>query len=174
MVKYDTLEIGHMKQWILNLHLSGSRVAKSLYGLITVHAVLVVLSLGDYGVLQILWTIMGTITFISIAEAYSEIVGRHIDKHSPMRTREFMQVWCESRYLFLGSLTIVFFFLLALFDIITKDLAFTLSYLSSAFVLFFYGVYYGIGADEGWVRSLLMGFLNAGLVYIIILLKSLF
>jgi len=163
-----------MKQLILNLNLSGSRVAKSLYGLITVHAVLVVLSLGDYGVVQILWTVIGTITFISVAEAYSFIVGRHIDKHSPMHAREFMQVWCESRYLFLGSLTIVFFFLLALFDIISKESAFSLSYISSAFVLFFYGIYYGLGAGEGWIRSILMGLLNAGVVYIIILLKSFF
>jgi len=150
------------------------RVAKSLYGMITVHAVLVVLSLGDYSALRILSTIAGTIIFISVAEAYSAIVGRHIDKKSPMHSREFMTVWCESRYLFLGSISILFFFALALFGLISRDLAFTLSYISSALTLFGYGLYYGLGAQEGWARSILFGLLNAGVVYMIILLKSLF
>lgn len=163
-----------MREYILSFHLSGVRVAKSLYGMITVHAVLVVLSLGDYSPVRILTTIAGTIVFISIAEAYSIIVGRHIDKKSPMHARELMRVWCESRYLFLGSISILFFFALAVLGFIDRDMAFVLSYISSGITLFGYGLYYGLGAGESWTRSILMGLFNATIVYSIIVLKSIF
>ncbi len=165
--------LDHIREYLLSMHLSGSRIAMSLYGMITVHAVLVVLSLGEPSALQVLSAVVGTIVFVAVADTYSLIVGRHIDKKSPMRPHEFREVWSESRNLLYGASTIVLFFTLATFEVISVPFAFTLSYISSALVLFFYGVYYAVNVGEPWGRAALFGVLNASIVYIIILLKTL-
>jgi hypothetical protein len=160
------------REHLLSVHLSGSRIAMSLYGMITVHAVLVVLSLGDPSAAHVLWAVVGTIVFVAVADTYSLIVGRHIDKKSPMRPQEFAEVWSESGNLLYGASTIVIFFGLATLEVISVSLAFTLSYISSALVLFFYGIYYAIHVGEPWGRAVWAGTLNAGIVYGIILLKG--
>ena len=160
------------REYLLSLHISGSRVAMSIYGMITVHAVLVVLSLGTPSALHVLGAIVGTIVFVAVADTYSLIVGRHIDKKSPMHAWEFAEVWSESRHLLYGASTIVFFFGLAALEVVSSDVAFTLSYLSSALVLFFYGVYYAVNVGEAWGRAVVAGVLNAGIVYGIIMVKA--
>jgi len=159
------------RTYLLSLRISGSRVAMSIYGMITVHAVLVVLSLGNPSALQVLSAIIGTIVFVAVADTYSLIVGRHIDKKSPMHAWEFEEVWSESRHLLYGASTIVFFFGLAALGFISSDVAFTLSYISSGLVLFFYGLYYAIHVGEAWGRAVFVGLLNAGIVYGIIMVK---
>ena len=145
----------------------------SLYGMITVHAVLVVLSLGNPTALQVLGAVIATIVFVAIADTYSLIVGRHIEKRIPIHAREMCEVWSESRNLLYGASTLVLFFGLATLEIISMSFAFTLSYIASALVLFFYGIYYAVHVGETWSKAIAIGLVNAGIVYAIILAKLL-
>lgn len=118
-------------------------------------------------------SIVATLFSISIAEAYTESIGVHIDKQSPIEHEEGHKIFQESLYVFGGSSVPLLAFVAAGVGLWSLHVAFVIAKIASFILLFEYGYLYGRRSGRSRLGALKVGALNILLISLIVGFKEL-
>jgi len=143
-----------------------------MYGIIITTAVLTALEHTQSNAWTIALTIIASLLSISIAEAYTEAIGAHIDKKRELAEEERHHIFRESLYVFGGSTVPMLAFVLSALGLWDLHTAFTIAKVSSILLLFEYGYLYGRQSGRSRLGALKVGAINVLLVTLIIAFKE--
>ncbi|MFN7160620.1 MAG: hypothetical protein ACK4NC_03355 [Candidatus Gracilibacteria bacterium] len=153
--------------------LIGRVISRSMYGIIITMALLAALENSSASAWAVALSIVATLFSISIAEAYTESIGVHIDKKTPIQDHERHKIFKESLYVFGGSSIPLFAFVAAGLGLWTLSTAFMIAKVASFILLFEYGYLYGRRSGRTRLGALKVGALNILLVSLIVAFKEL-
>lgn len=152
--------------------MTGRIISRSMYGIIISMALLLTMEQYTTDPWKIAIGLVTTLLSVSIAEAYTESIGTHIDKQRPLYEEERHHIIQESLYVFSGSTLPVLSFVFAGVGILDLPNAFLIAKTSAVVILFEYGYLYGRRSGRTRLSSLKVGGLNVVLVLLIILFKE--
>lgn len=153
--------------------LIGHVISRSMYGIIITMALLAALEHTEASAWAVALSIVATLFSISIAEAYTESIGAHIDKKSPIEDHERHKILKESLYVFGGSSVPLLAFVAAGIGFWSLSVAFMIAKVASFILLFEYGYLYGRRSGRSRLGALKVGALNIFLVSLIVAFKEL-
>jgi hemolysin III len=150
-----------------------SFVAKAIYGLITVQAVLLEISDHPPEAWNAAITLFGTTLVVALVENYAEIIARTIGAERRLTRTELCDIWEHVRPVLVGAQAPTLVMILAAFGVFTVEQAINVSEVIVFLLLFGFGLRVGQLLHQSRVHQVLSGL---GLVLIsgfLVLLKAL-
>lgn len=147
-------------------------ISRSTYGLIITAALLVAVEHTMTNSWTIVISILTSLLSISIAEAYTEGIGAHIEKKGQLEHEERRSIVKESLYIFGGSTFPVLAFVISGWGLLSLQEAFLMAKIFIVVTLFEYGYVYGRRIGRSRLGSLRVAFLNIVMVLLIVAFKE--
>lgn len=159
-------------RWLRH-HVTERHAGNVVYGSIVVFALVLVLSHEHASAGTAIVSIIGAVFVVAVAEAYAEFLQEMIALHRPLRGKERRQIFAGIAVHGVAALAPIVFFVLAAFDVLELDTAYTVAKWFGVAVLgiYAYGAYRAAGVSVG--RSLLAGGVMTTIGLLLVLLKSL-
>jgi hypothetical protein len=120
-------------------HINGHRVAKTIYGTIIILVVIVVMEDHPPSIGATFATIVFTGLGVALAEWYSDFIGKTIEEHHILNTKERRRIVKDVSAVMTGAWLPMPFVILAWMNVIDLDLALDLAKWTMVGVLLFYG-----------------------------------
>jgi hypothetical protein len=140
---------------VIEAHLGSHQVARVIYGAIVGLALVVALEQHPPSAGFVTGSLLGTAVAVALADVYSEIVGTETRTRRRVRSPELRHAAAEALAVGFGISFPAVFFVLAVFDAIETDTAFTLAKWSGAALIGLYGFLAARLAGTGLVIALL-------------------
>lgn len=152
---------------------SGKHLAKSIYGIIITGTLLITLEGHEDNAWSVAVIIVLGIFAVILAEYYSTLFGKKLDRHSSLTLAERVEVVKDCLFMLVGTVMPVLLFVLAGLGIIKVSLAYELAEIWVTLLLFGYGYLFGRVSEHTHIKSVLYGAANVCLVILIVFVKSL-
>jgi hemolysin III len=151
-----------------------SFVARAVYGLVTVLAVLQAMELHPPPPWVGVVTLLGTTVAVALVEAYAHSIATILTVQHGLSREEVHEIGREVAPVLIGAQAPTIVLLLAAFNLLPMELAIDLAQLVAFVLLFGYGWRVGALLDNRWPRQLLSGLLLIAIGGIIVGIKAAF
>jgi hemolysin III len=148
-------------------------VAKAIYGLITVLAVLLVMEAHPPTAWVAAGTLFGTVLVVALAETYSKTIAEIIAGRKRLDRQEIMEIWHDTRPILLTANLPTLVILLSGAGLYSMETALIIAKTAVYLALFCYGLQVGHLLHASKWRILLSGLFTAGIGALIGLMKFL-
>jgi hypothetical protein len=149
----------------LAAHLRTHNVARIIYGSIIGLALVVALEQHPPSAGAIVATLLGTALAVAVAEIYSDVIGTEVRTRARISRRHLSEVVEDAALVAFGIAFPAVFFLLAAFEAIERDTAFTLARWTGLFLIAAYGFaaarLAGMGLSRSLVQAVAIGLVGA-------------
>lgn len=151
---------------------TGTVIARSIYGLLVVTALIVALEGLIEDPWQITISLFSTMFVIGLAESYSDIIGYRLEHSIDITKEEAREKIKEAMTVLVSSFIPILIFLAASFGFYSVDIAFQVAKIFAVVILFTYGFAFGRRTGRSYPRTVGIGVVDAVLGMTIILFKA--
>lgn len=149
-------------------------VAKAIYGLITVQALLVAMSEHPPSPLGGAMTLLGATLAIALIDTYAEVIAEALAQEHMVSRIEVREILRSVRPVLLGSQAPTLVFILSALGLWSVETAIQIAQILVLLLLFGYGVQVGRLMHTRWIRQVLSGIILVMIALLIVSIKILF
>lgn len=155
-------------------NVSKTFVAKAIYGVVTVLAVLVTMEDHPPTAWRGAITLFGATLAVALLDTYSETIGGILAQERRLSGSEIREIWHDVTPVLVGAQAPTVVLLLSAFGLFPVESAITIAEVVCVLFLFSYGFRVGQLLHEHWLRQLISGLLLAAIGGLIVGIKALF
>lgn len=151
---------------------SGTFVARAVYGLITVLAVLQAMSVHPPNPWVGAISLFGTTLVVALIEVYAHVIGEMLGRRQPLGRQDLVHIWGDAAPVLVGAQGPTVILVLAGLGVMSMPTAITIAQVVAFLTLFGYGWRIGQLLDARFSRRLLSGLVLLAIGGILVGIKA--